>query len=62
MQTLLISEQYASPIEKYEKIREKIAKKVYEPKVTQIMKHEKIGYKQAKAVVDEFTKMNNLTT
>lgn len=58
-QTLLINEQCSSSTAKYAKIREKIAKKVYEPKVTQIMKYEKIGYKQAKMVVDEFTKMNN---
>jgi hypothetical protein len=37
--------------DKYQRILQNIANKIYEPKVTQIMKYEKIGYKQAKQVL-----------
>jgi hypothetical protein len=38
--------------DKYQRIMDNITKKIYEPKVTQIMKYERMGYKQAKAILN----------
>jgi hypothetical protein len=45
------SEKHIFLSDKYQRILDNIAKKIYEPKVTQIMKYEKIGYKQAKCIL-----------
>lgn len=37
--------------EKYQRILSNIENKMYEPKVTQIMKYERVGYKQAKEIM-----------
>ncbi len=53
-----LSKYSKSFLEKYEKVLRNIKNKIYKPKITQIMVHQKIGYPMAEKILSMLTEHN----